>query len=239
LWINGDDQGRLSGDPDEIKYLTCPNIDHITKKDIPELLKQLETEKLILVYSTSTTKAIQLLDWWQEQHLQWAYPSRYPPPESWQDRLRYHASPTEIVTKNWPSKSDSNSLPSKLPNSLPKEHAEAPLTTPSEIKKEKGKRKRRGRGNLPSALGSTSPSLIGSLFQLLVDTHFKGWGRMPDSRETAQLRDLAEELCAAGGATEKQIYDAFKEGATHEKYHISYVRAILLAWLGIGRGPPG
>ena len=29
MWINCDDQGRISGDPDEVKYATCPNIDGI------------------------------------------------------------------------------------------------------------------------------------------------------------------------------------------------------------------
>ena len=43
MWINCDDQGRISGDPDEVKYATCPNIDGISKADIPELLKELET----------------------------------------------------------------------------------------------------------------------------------------------------------------------------------------------------
>ncbi|GAI54748.1 unnamed protein product, partial [marine sediment metagenome] len=101
LWINCDDQGRVSGNPAEIKYAACPNIDHITKEDIPELLKELEDVGLINVYSTSKVTAIQMLDWWQEQKLQWAWPSRFPPPEGWQDRLRYKKSAKEVVTVNW------------------------------------------------------------------------------------------------------------------------------------------
>ena len=192
MWVNCDDQGRLTGDPDEIKYATCPNIDHITKGDIPDLLKELEKQGLIKVYNTSTTQAVQMLDWWEVQRLQWAYPSQYPPPEGWQDRLRYHASPTKIVVENWPAKSDSNSnslpsalpnsLPSALPNSLGKKQEKSPLTTPSEIKKEKEDRTRRGRGNLPSALGSTpSPSLTAdiSIFKELTRCFKIEWGRVP------------------------------------------------------------
>ena len=133
LWINCDDQGRISGNPAEIKYATCPNIDHITKEDIPELLKELQTQELVKVYSTSKVNAIQMLDWWEVQKLQWAYPSEYPPHEGWQDRLRYHASPTEIVTENWPS---------KAPNSLPKE-------LPSELGKERGKKTKSRQVPLP------------------------------------------------------------------------------------------
>ena len=81
LWINCDDQGRVSGDPDEIKYAACPSIREITAEEIPALLQQMETKGMIKAYTTSKTKAIQMLDWWEEQRLQWAYPSRYPPPE--------------------------------------------------------------------------------------------------------------------------------------------------------------
>ena len=246
IWINCDDQGRVSGNPHEIKYACCPNIDHITKTDIAELLKELEEQGLIKGYTTSKTKAIQMLDWWDVQKLQWAYPSDYPPPEGWQDHLRYHPTPKEIITENWPpSGQPSELLPSALPsapaNSLPsKLQSEVSQTLPTENEKEKEGGNRRGRGILPSTLGSRSPpSLTGSiLFQLLVDTFPKAWGRMPNSRETAQLRDLGKEISSAGGATAEQVHDAFKEVAKQNKLYISYVRAVLLDWLGVARGPP-
>ena len=66
MWINADDQGRLPGDPDEIKYSACPNLPDISKDDVPELLKELAGTKpgLILVYPTSKIESIQMLDWW-------------------------------------------------------------------------------------------------------------------------------------------------------------------------------
>ncbi|GAH62858.1 unnamed protein product, partial [marine sediment metagenome] len=135
IWINCDDQGRISGNPNEIKYATCPNIDYITKTDIPELLEELDEQELIKVYTTSKTQAIQMLDWWEVQRLQWAYPSGYPPPEGWQDRLRYHASPTQIVTENWSPSGQpaSELLPSKLPSALP---SKAPSPLAEEIRAE-------------------------------------------------------------------------------------------------------
>ncbi|GAI15403.1 unnamed protein product, partial [marine sediment metagenome] len=166
IWINCDDQGRISGNPHEIKYATCPNIDPISKTDIGELLKELDEQGLIKVYTTSKTKAIQMLDWWEEQRLQWAYPSRYPPPEGWTDHLRYHPTPTEIITENWPPPGQpaSKLLPSKLPSkpasALGSKHRgkksksrQGPLPSP-EIEIEKEKEEEEGR--LPSALGSKS-----------------------------------------------------------------------------------
>jgi len=60
--------------------------------------------------------------------------------------------------------------------------------------------------------------------------------RVPDARESAQLRDLAKELSAAGGCPLDYISQAFRDAAGRpDKMHISYVRAIILDWLGIER----
>ena len=101
MWGNADDQGRLCGDPEEIKYSCCPNVDHITKADIPDILLDLTNNSLILLYTTPKCPAIQMLDWWEVQKLQWAWPSDYPPPDGWKDRLRYKLSAKEYVSENW------------------------------------------------------------------------------------------------------------------------------------------
>ena len=266
IWINCDDQGRVSGNPHEIKYACCPNIDHISKTDIGELLNELDEQGLIKVYTTSKTKAIQMLDWWEEQKLQWAYPSKYPPPEGWTDHLRYHPTPKEIITKNWPPTSTSTAselLPSKLPS---KPASALPSKLPSDresskeiIEKEEGKRRRKGR--VPSALGSRSPPSptdcctdINKISSELIENFRMQWGKVeaknpekviprePGGKDLAQLRDLVDELIAAGGCPLSYIREAFREAAgqgTKTKMSVHYVRAILLDWLGVARGPPG
>ena len=101
MWVNADDQGRLCGDPEEVKYACCPNIDHITKADIPQILGELEQNQLIKIYNTPKSAAIQILDWWNIQKPQWAWPSEYPPSEGWQDRLRYKKDAKTVITQNW------------------------------------------------------------------------------------------------------------------------------------------
>ncbi len=60
--------------------------------------------------------------------------------------------------------------------------------------------------------------------------------RKPDARESAQLRDLAKEISAAGGCPLDYVDQAFRDAAGRpDKMHISYVRAILLEWLGVER----
>ncbi len=246
LWINCDDQGRLSGDPDEIKYTACPSVKEILTEEIPLLLKEMETQGMIKVYSTSRSNAIQMLDWWEEQHLQWAYPSRYSPPPEWQDRLRYHATPTEIIIENWPASRApkeeplaSKTLPSKLPKALPSKLESPPLATPPETEKEDGKGRGKGRSpsTLPSVLGSKSspsPSPVLEIYNKFTDCYEKGWGQKTDGKSLAQIRDYAEELSAAG-CPASYVHDAFKEAAAANKYHLSYVRGILLDWLGVER----
>ncbi len=240
MWANADDQGRLCGDPEEIKYAACPNIDHITKADIPELLEELAKNHLLKTYNTSKTEAIQLLDWWDVHRPQWAWPSQYPPPEGWQDHLRYKRGAKEVVTQGWPISGETHDSPQVTAqvstNDASGEQGENPLTTPSL----KGKRKLKEeteRGNSPerSPESSGEKSAPSPVAALVFYTSFqKAWGRKPNTREVAQLRDLEKKISSAG-ATPEQIHNAFKEAAVQNKLHISYVRAILLDWLGIER----
>jgi len=378
MWSNADDQGRLCGDPEEIKYAVCPNIDHITKQDIPDLLQELQENKLILCYDTPKSAAIQMLDWWDaNQKMQWAWPSDYQPPEGWQDHLRYKKNAKTVFTQNWPvsgehsgednivtqvSEEESSGessgeqlakeiraelirLPDAIDNlaeheavkqklaqmgeqrgCLVKSEVNTPAgridlvwegrgeavaafeidiyepkaksltkltalgchhsfvilrTNPAPLQLEQGilliglgkeresskekeiknkketitKRGRgRGRGNSPESSGEKpSPSLTTNQPEILRELTqcFKiEWGRVParepdkiiprepGARESAQLRDLAKELSARGGVPLGYIKEAFREAAGQKKFHISYVRAILLDWLGIARGPP-
>lgn len=175
MWANADDQGRLCGDPEEIKYTCCPNVDHITKADIPGLLQELQDNNLINRYPSPRSKVIQLLDWWDaNQKMQWAWPSEYPPADDWYDHLRYKKDAKTVFILNWPvsGEHDNNVQVSDYPSSgetsgedinggqvsdLPssgepsgEDNRHTPLTPPL-INNKTIKRtiKRRGRGNSP------------------------------------------------------------------------------------------
>ncbi len=84
-----DDQGRLSGDPVHIKAIACPIRDEFTRENIPELLKELESAELIIRYSASSEPVIQIAKWWGYQSgMRRIFPSHYPPPRGWQDRIK-------------------------------------------------------------------------------------------------------------------------------------------------------
>ncbi len=57
--------------------------------------------------------------------------------------------------------------------------------------------------------------------------------RVIGAKDGAQLRDLAIELSDLGGCQPDMIKQAFDEAAGQEKLSISYLRAVLFAWLGV------
>lgn len=120
LWVNGDDQGRLSGDPDKIKLAVCASVPEITSAEIPELIENLHNENLIISYNTSRRAAIQIVDWWEAQRPQWAWPSEYSPPQGWKDHLRYKKGKEEVITINWPPSGEQSG---ESPGESPGEHS--------------------------------------------------------------------------------------------------------------------
>lgn len=146
LFSNADDQGRLKGHPAIVRSLVYP-FDDIGASEIESDLKALADIGSIIFYEVNSRRIIQIVNWWKYQSPQWAYPSEYPPPEGWQDRLRYRKN-GQVITENWDNgggytdlpEDDGNSemaeivaqlelvqegdignaLPNELPNALPK-----------------------------------------------------------------------------------------------------------------------
>lgn len=89
LLPQADDQGRLTGYPKQIKAIACPMRDEFKIDNIPELLKELESANLIIQYSASSDPIIQIKAWWGYQAgMRRIYPSKYPPPEGWEDTVK-------------------------------------------------------------------------------------------------------------------------------------------------------
>ena len=208
-----------------------------------------------MCYTTPKSSAIQMLDWWEVHHPQWAWPSDYSPPEGWQDHLRFKKGAKEVVLKNWPVSGERSGESSGETAS-----ESTPPSLEEETEKETEKETEEEEGNSPESSGEKLPSpsptgdLITDSSELLSELTYcfrYRWGRVPaedpysviplepDPKESAQLRDLAKELSAAGGLPRGFVKRAFDEAVEYEKKHISYVGAILFKWLDRERGPPG
>lgn len=102
LFSNADDQGRLRGNPSLIRSTIFP-YDDIPLDEIRDDLAAIERVGSIIIYEAEGKELIQISGWWEYQTPQWAYPSKYPTPPSWCDRLRYREN-NLVVTRNWNGK---------------------------------------------------------------------------------------------------------------------------------------
>ncbi len=216
LIANQDDDGRLRGDPAYLRSIAFLYDDY-PLDEIREMRDHLsQVNQNIIVYENAGDEYIQLKRYKRYQRPRYYHPSKFPAPPGWP----FGEESNQPVTKQ--------QLKGDQVVTLGKGEGKGKNL---DLDLDKGE----GKGQKPHA----PPSLTGlSLFEYLKDTFPQAFGRNPNSREIAQLRDLGKEISSAGGATKEQVYDAFKEACGQNKYSVSYVRAILFAWLGVARAPP-
>lgn len=113
MWIAliatvADDQGRFIDNPGLVKSRVFPFDDEetIPLKLIEQGLEKFSHSKKILRYKVGTLgeekKFIQIINWWKYQEkARWADQSKFPPPENWIDRCRYHGPENKEITLNW------------------------------------------------------------------------------------------------------------------------------------------
>ena len=89
LIVLADDQGRFYGDARDIAVRCIPlHLEQIDQAEVATALDCLEREHCILRYVFDGEPYLQLLNWWKYQSgLRRAYPSQYPAPGGWEDRV--------------------------------------------------------------------------------------------------------------------------------------------------------
>jgi len=87
LLAHCDGQGRYAGSARKVKAEVAPMLDEITVDDVEEALGAMEAARLIVRYSDERFGSLmQVADWWEyNAGLRIREPSRYPPPEDWED----------------------------------------------------------------------------------------------------------------------------------------------------------
>jgi hypothetical protein len=94
LIVQADDQGRLQGESRVVAALCLPLVRTATEVRVGRWLDELAGAELIQRYASDGRMLIQLTGWWDNQGSpRRAYPSRYPAPEGWQDRVRLDGEP--------------------------------------------------------------------------------------------------------------------------------------------------
>jgi len=127
LLASTDDQGRGTAEPDAIKWYVCPNVPEITLDKVLDLLREMVDLGMIVVYETDRGQAYQVFRWWEYQQLQWARPSKYPPPEGWTDRIRY-SNRGDYYATGWETTGGFYAIPREQPT--PKDDGTPPREPP-------------------------------------------------------------------------------------------------------------
>jgi len=207
---NQDDDGRLKGDPAYLRAIAFLYDDY-SLEEVKAMRDHLTlANPNIIVYENSGDEYIQLRRHSRYQKPRYYHPSKFPAPPGWPFEDQQPSS-NQAATEQQPLSNPAVTLGEGEGKGLDLD---------------KGRDKGIGRGR-----GTSTPSPI---FSALVDNFPEAFGRKPNSREQAYMRDI-EKIISAAGATAEQIRDAFKEAAAQNKLHLSYVRAILLDWLGVER----
>jgi len=132
---NADDQGRLTGDPVKLKLIVVPGTKEITAETIPDLLQELVSNDLVILYHASSEPVIQFKGWWGFQGQQrWAYPSKYPSPNGWVDHLRTRRrepnEPEPVPTLSVQEQTPSVTVPTLAAQRQPMSVKDAPVPVP-------------------------------------------------------------------------------------------------------------
>jgi hypothetical protein len=106
LWIGlvvacADDQGRFLNSPAIIRARVFPTDTNVTDEKVELALTNFAEAGKVILYSAGVRRLVQIARWWIYQTPAWASPSKYPAPEEWTDRVKYHTTGRKIVIENW------------------------------------------------------------------------------------------------------------------------------------------
>lgn len=97
---HADDQGRLKANPAWLRAQVFP-YDDMGIDEVEGWLQQIAANGTLQIYKVESKQYAQMLKWWDYQSMNFAAPSKYPPPPDWNDRIRYTAKGRIILTYNW------------------------------------------------------------------------------------------------------------------------------------------
>jgi len=104
LWIglvtNADDQGRGRAHPGLVRADIFP-LEDVPLADIEQALRQFSADDMLILYQDGTKQLYQVANWWDYQGaMNWAWPSDYPPPAGWADRIKYRQG-NDVIKDKW------------------------------------------------------------------------------------------------------------------------------------------
>jgi DnaD/phage-associated family protein len=225
LWFGlvarcADDQGRLQDNSILIKSQVFP-ADEMTRNAVEKLLDQFQESKRILRYQIGDKRMIQILNWWKYQTPSWAGRSKYPAPEGWLDREKYHgANGQGVINLNWDknggyqdvSNHDTNHLTNQDTNLVSKQIDDVNVKGEGEVN---------GDDEVEEKPATAAAAAIYSFFQKNI------------TLLTPHLSEILDD--AVKEYTDTWVMDALKETSAQGVRNFKYTLAILDRWKRQGR----
>jgi len=115
LWIglvtNADDQGRGQAHPNLVRSDVFP-LEDVPIPEIVGALEAFQAHGMLILYQGDDKHLYQVVNWWEYQGaMSWAWPSKYPPPDGWTDRVKYRKG-NAVMEDNWTSDGGKEDAPS-------------------------------------------------------------------------------------------------------------------------------
>ena len=166
LFSNADDQGRLAAHPALLRSTIYP-YDDIALGEIRTMTEELaEDGGPILLYEADGKLLIQIVKWWNWQHLQWAWPSEMEPPPGWTDRHCYRRGNNVVVKQNWGQSIDAPIDAASMP---PPQSIDAPPDASSNSNSNSGSNRGSGSKEVAVAIAVDEPNRVAAALSALSD----------------------------------------------------------------------
>jgi hypothetical protein len=236
LWIGlfvacADDQGRFMDSHPIIRAKVFPLDREVTDEIVEAALINYCAAGKIVRYVANGKHLAQIVKWWTYQAPSWASPSKYPAPEGWTDRFKYHTVGNKIHVENWNEKGG-YTLDSKLPSRLHSQQgsaideSESESEVKSEVKSE-GEEEARKEKIIAAATATSTKALSLDTFSRKVFTQITGMLEFPAKDKTDAI-NAVESLRSKYDTAEKMV--DYLTPFWNEWYGRNY-RKTNLAWL--------
>lgn len=253
LWIGlfsavADDQGRFLDNAAIIRAKVFP-FDAVTDAQVEAVLVQLAEAGKITRYLVDGKRLVQINHWWVYQQPSWALPSRFPAPEGWVDRAKYHAKGNRIIVVNWDSEGGyvedvSSLLPSALPSALcsdlpsPIEEEKREEEIKEDVKQEQEQKTRAPAAAAAARIGYQTDAMILRAWTMATDMPAIPPGDLskvlPVLESVSARYKSAEEFAAAL----KPYYQAWLSRRTADGRAYSRTNLGWIDWFAAGEIPP-
>lgn len=258
-----DDQGRATANPALLRAAILP-FDDLPLAEIDQCLEWLVENNTIQLYDSGGKRYLQISNWWHYQDwMQFAQPSKLPPPPGWKDRIRVNVDRGGIATYNWVRKDGTVIADSCDQSGKPFDPPSAPYQGPPPTKGKPPSGKLTVEAKVepaPPATATIESAEAPTWRAPAPMSNLNGRVSVTETRELAHLKKVAKRLKIkhtvfvggkipeGAGANGAEVFYEFNSGYTEdltefnrdrlsEVKDLERLRMVMRCWLGANNKP--